>query len=280
MKRPGDRVDDSDTMHPTNADFGRRLVSTRTAATGGSTWVGAGIILLGVATFLLVPAAVKAQWRQFLPKSELVPWAACGLGVLSLCLGLRRYRRSGSAQHFYEAGACAVRGGRTTHVPYWAAEDVTFVVRSAGPRLERSLAFAGPKGQPTFSLRSDLAEGEEGDDRTPTAASVENVAACVIKAAASRIVTRVDSGEVVRWTAKLWLDQAGLRVGDSEIGRVVPWNVVDGVKDGSKSGTIEVYAFGAEQPVATAQTVDVNALPGFQAFMHLLDRGQAAAKAA
>jgi hypothetical protein len=165
-------------------------------------------------------------------------------------------------------------------VPYWAAEDVTFVVRSAGPRLERSLAFAGPKGQPTFSLRSDLAEGEEGDDRTPTAASVENVAACVIKAAASRIVTRVDSGEVVRWTAKLWLDQAGLRVGDSEIGRVVPWNVVDGVKDGSKSGVIEVYAFGVEQPVATAKTTDINALPGFHAFMELLARGQAAARAA
>ena len=55
---------------------------------------------------------------------------------------------------------------------------------------------------------------------------------------------------------------------------------MDGVKDGSRSGTIEVYAFGADLPVASAGTADANALPGFQAFMHLLDRGQAAARAA
>ena len=213
-------------MHPTNADFGRRLVSTRNAATGVFARVAAGLLLLGLAAFCLVPAAATRQWRQLLPHNERVAWASAGLGAVCVCLGYRRFRRSGSAQHFYEAGACREHGGRRTNLPYAQAEGVTFVVGSTGTRLERSLAFAGPAGEPAFSLRTDLADDEAGNDKTPAAASVENVAARVIKAAAHRLVDQVDRGEVVQWTAKLWLDQAGLRVGEI---RGVQWT---DVKDG------------------------------------------------
>jgi hypothetical protein len=94
------------------------------------------------------------------------------------------------------------------------------------------------------------------------------------------MVRRVDGGEVVQWAERLWLDPAGVRVGDPSQGRVVPWGSVEGVKDGSQSGRIEIYAFGSEEPVAAAQTHEPNALPGFQAFMHLLQRAQSTAQAA
>jgi len=109
---------------------------------------------------------------------------------------------------------------------------------------------------------------------------LQNVSTHVVKAVGEKIVERVDRGEVVQWTDKLWLDPAGLRIGDPAKGKFVPWVSVHGVKDGIQSGKIEVHAFGEEEPVATASTYAPNALPGFQAFMVLLDRGQAAAKAA
>jgi hypothetical protein len=84
----------------------------------------------------------------------------------------------------------------------------------------------------------------------------------------------------VQWAERLWLDPAGVRVGDPGQGRVVPWGTVEGVKDGGQSGRIEIYAFGSEEPVAAAQTDEPNALPGFQAFMHLLQRAQSTAQAA
>jgi len=71
---------------------------------------------------------------------------------------------------------------------------------------------------------------------------VQNVASRVTKAVAARMVRRVDGGEVVQWTEQLWLDPAGVRVGDAHQGRVVPWGTIEGVKDGSQSGRIEIYA--------------------------------------
>ena len=266
-------------MHSTNADFGRRLVSTKVPATGGFAWIGSGVLLLGLAAFTLLPLAATQRWRSILPGSAAIPCSAAALAAAAIAVGGRRFR-SGSAQHFHENGACFEQGGRRQATAYGDAEAVTFVVRTAGDRVERLLTFSGPGGRPAMYLASDLADGDAGDGRTPCAADAQNVASRVIKAVAARTVERVDRGEVVKWTDRLWLDQAGIRLDDAAGGKLVPWNVIDGVKDGSKSGRIEVYAFGSEQPVAAAMTHEANALPGFQAFMHLLDRGQAAARAA
>ena len=191
-----------------------------------------------------------------------------------------RLRRGGHGQHFYEEGACDERGGRRHLLAYADAGAVSFVVRASGVTIERSVSFVAPGGQPQFRLWTNLPDGDAGDGTIPTATQVNNVASCVTKAVAARMVRRVDGGEVVQWAERLWLDPAGVRVGDPSQGRVVPWGSVEGVKDGSQSGRIEIYAFGSEEPVAAAQTHEPNALPGFQAFMHLLQRAQSTAQAA
>jgi hypothetical protein len=268
-------------MDPTHADFGRRLYSRRISAAKGMLPIGVGVLLLAGAAFLAVHSPSARFWAHRLPPvGAYVPWAVAGLGVLNLAAGAWRRRRGGHDQHFYEDGACDQRGGRQQFLAYADAGAVTFVAQTSGGRVERSVSFVAPGGQPQFRLWTDLADGEESEDDRPTAAQVQNVASRVTKAVAARMVRRVDGGEVVQWTERLWLDPAGVRVGDAHQGRVVPWGTIEGVKDGSQTGRIEIYAFGSAEPVAAAQTTDVNALPGFQAFMHLLQRAQSTAQAA
>jgi hypothetical protein len=268
-------------MDPTNADFGRRLYSRQISAAKGLLPLGVGVLLLAGAAFLAINAPSARFWaRRLGPAGVYAPWAVAGTGVLNLAAGAWRRRRGGHEQHFYEDGACDQRGGRSLHLPYADAGAVTFVVRTSGDRVERSISFVAPGGQPLFRLYTDLADGEASEDDRPTANQVQNVASRVTKAVAARMVRRVDGGEVVQWTERLWLDPAGVRVGDAHQGRVVPWGTIEGVKDGSQSGRIEIYAFGSAEPVAAAETTDVNALPGFHAFMHLLERAQSTAQAA
>jgi hypothetical protein len=268
-------------MDPTNADFGRRLYSRRISGAKGLLPTGVGVLLLAAAAFLALHPPAARYWAHVLhPAGKYVPWSVAGLGVLNLAAGVWRRRRGGHEQHFYEDGACDRRGGRSDCLAYSDAGAVTFAVRTNGDRVERSVSFVAPGGQPLFRLWTDLADGEASEDDRPTANQVQNVASRVTKAVAARMVRRVDGGEVVQWTDRLWLDPAGVRVGDAHQGRVVPWGTIEGVKDGSQSGRIEIYAFGSAEPVAAAQTDDVNALPGFQAFMHLLERAQSSAQAA
>jgi hypothetical protein len=268
-------------MDPTNADFGRRLFSRRISAARGLFPVGVGVLLLAGAVFLALHSPSASFWaKRLAPVGAYVPWAVAGLGILNLAAGLWRRRHACHEQHFYEDGACDQRAGRAHYLAYADAGAVTFVVRANGDRVERSISFVAPGGQPLFRLYTDLADGEASEDDRPTANQVQNVASRVTKAVAARMVRRVDGGEVVQWTERLWLDPAGVRVGDAHQVRVVPWGTIEGVKDGSQSGRIEIYAFGSAEPVAVAQTLDVNALPGFQAFMHLLERAQSTAQAA
>ena len=267
-------------MFPTRAEFGRRLFSKQGPPAGGCFWVCTGILLLAMGTVTALRMGIATSWEQLLSDPFRAQWVIGGLGLFCVCLGVRQLRQITSSQHYFEEGACHERGRETKWLAYGDAERVTYQVRTVRGRPERSLDFSGAGGDPRFQLWAEMAEVEAGDDETASFAQVDNIATRAIRAVAARMIRRVDGGEVVKWTGSLWLDPAGLRVGDSPGGRLVPWAAVEGVKDGNQSGKIEVYAFGAAQPVAAATTFDVNALPGYHAFMHLLDRGQAAAKAA
>jgi hypothetical protein len=267
-------------MYPTRAEFGTRLFSKQGPPAGGNFWVGMGVLLLAMGGVTAVRMGIATSWEQLLSEPFRAQWVIGGLGLFCVCLGVRQLRRTVASQHYYELGACHERGRETRWLAYGEAEQVTYQVRTVRGRPERSLDFAGPGGEPRFQLWAVLTDGEPADGETATFAQIDNVATRAVKAVAEKFIARVDRGEVVKWTGSLWLDPAGLRVGDPANGKFVPWGAVDGVKDGAHTGRIEVYAFGGAQPVAAATTFDANALPGLQAFMHLLDRGQAAAKAA
>jgi hypothetical protein len=267
-------------MYPTRAEFGTRLFSRESPPAGGYFWIGMGVLLLAMGTVTAVRMGIASSWEQLLSEPFRAQWVIGGLGAFCVCLGVRQLRRTSSAQHFYEQGACHERGRETRWLAYGDAEQVTYQVRTVRGRPERSLDLAGPGGEPRFQLWADSADVEPGDGETATFAQIDNVAIRAVNAVASKMIARVDRGEVVKWTGSLWLDPAGLRVGDPASGRFVPWAAIEGVKDGAQSGKIEVYAFGSSQPVAAATTFDSNALPGLKAFTYLLDRGQAAAKAA
>lgn len=267
-------------MDPTRAEFGRRLFSKHAPPAGGYFWVGMGMLLLAMGTVTALRMRSAPGWEQLLSEPYRAQWVIGGLGAFCACLGIRQLRQTTSALHFYEDGACAERGREMRSLAYRDADRVTYEVRTIRGRPERSLDFAAAGGEPRFQLWAVLQEVESGDTETATFAQIDNVAVRVIAAVAARMVQRVDSGEVVSWTDRLWLDPAGLRVGGPAQGKFVSWAAVDGVKDGAHTGKIEVYAFGAEQPVATAITYSANALPGYKAFMQLLDRAQSAARAA
>jgi hypothetical protein len=261
-------------MKPANADFGRRLLSRTTAGGGGFFWMALGVLLVALGLYFLKEVKSVLPWSDVFSRADRAWWVIGGLGLASVGLGARRFRR-GNAQHFYEDGAGHDRGGRRDLLAYADVESVIYSVRTVRGRLERTLEFAGPGGQPHFTLWTNLDDGDKGDGKVTTAADVQNVASRVAKAVAARMVEWVDRNAAVKWTIHLKLTPDGLRVGDDAAGDMVPWSAIDGVKDGSRSGKIEVYAFGRSEPVATALTRDVNALPGYHAFMRLLDRAQA-----
>lgn len=264
-------------MRAANADFGNRLFTKQGPPPRGLTWVFAGLLLVGAALFVQFGAVAPQPWAEWLlsVRFNYGHWAAGGLGVLLACVGAARRRSTRSARHFFEAGASYERGGRRQSLAYSDVETVTYAVQAAEGRVRRSLEFAGPGGKPQMRLYTELAEDEAGDERVASVAEVENVSTRVVRTVAARMLQRVDGGEVVQWTGRLWLDQAGVRL-DEPQGKLVPWGAIDGVKDGSTDGQIQVYAFGLPQPVAAAMTFEPNALPAFQAFQHLLDRAQAA----
>ena len=267
-------------MYPSRAEFGRRLFSKHDPPAGGYFWIGMGVLLLAMGALTALRTRSTPTWEQLLSGPDRAQWIIGGLGAFCVCLGIRQLRQVVSAQHFFEQGACHERGREARWLAYGDAAQVTYQVRTVRGRPERSLDFAGAGGEPRFQLWAEMGEVEPGDDQTASFAQVDNVATRAVHAVASKMIQRVDGGEVVKWTGSLWLDPAGVRVGDPANGRFVPWASVEGVKDGAQTGKIEIYAFGSPQPVAAATTVDVNALPGFKAFMYLLDRGQAATKAA
>jgi hypothetical protein len=266
-------------MRHADGDFGRRLLTRKTGSGGGLFWIALGALLVVVGVHFLHEAKSVVPWKDLLSRGDRAWWVIGGLGLASSGLGARRFSL-GSGDHFYEGGACHDRGGRRASLDYSDVESVTYAVRTAGGRLERTLEFAGPGGEPRFTLRTHLDDGDAGDGKAPTAADVQNVASRVARAVAARMVEWVDRSAAVRWTSHLKLTPDGLRVGNDAGGDaavdVVPWSAIDGVKDGSRSGKIEVYAFGRSEPVATALTRDVNALPGYHAFMRLLERAQTA----
>ena len=263
-------------MPPANADLGNRLFVKQGPPPRGIGWVLAGMVLVGAALFLQFAAVPARPWEEWVlsVRFNYVHWAAGGFGALLVCLGAFRRRSTRSARHFFADGACNERGGRRQTLAYGEVETVTYAVRTADGRVQRSLEFAGPGGRPQMRLSTDLNDDEAGDERVASAAEVENVSTRVVRAVAARMLERVDRGEVVKWTDRLWLDQAGVRL-DEPQGKLVPWGAIDGVKDGSADAQIQVYAFGLPQPVAATLTYEPNALPGFQAFRHLLDRAQA-----
>lgn len=262
-------------MHPANADYGRRLLSRKNGASGGFFWVALGILLVALGLYFLRETKSVLRWREVFTRGDRAWWVIGGLGAASLGLGARRFRSGGSAQHFYEDGASHERGWRRQSLAYADVESVIYSVRTIRGRLERTLEFAGPAGQPQFTLWTNLDDGDAGDGKATTAADVQNVASRVSRAVAARMVEWVDRSAAVKWTSRLKLTPDGLLTGEAAGGTLVPWSAIDGVKDGSRSGKIEVYAFGKSEPVATALTRDVNALPGYHAFMRLLERAQA-----
>jgi hypothetical protein len=261
-------------MRPVKAEFGRCLLSRKTRSGGGVVWVVLGVLLVAAGLLFLREIKSTRSWQKVLSDGDRAWWVIGGLGVASVCLGVRRFQSGGSAQHFYDTGACHERDGRREKLAYADVETVTYSVRTLGTRLERTLEFGGPGGQPQFRLWTTLDDGEAGDGKATTAADVQNVASRVAKAVAERMIEWVGRGAAVRWTDQLGLTPEGLRLGGTAAGDIVPWTAIDGVKDGSRTGRIEVYAFGGTQPVATAQTRDVNALPGYHAFMGLIERAQ------
>jgi hypothetical protein len=260
-------------MQPATADFGRRLLSRKTAGGGGFFWTLLGVLLSALGLYCLREAKSALPWREVFSRGDRAWWVIGGLGLASIGLGARRFG-GGSAQHFYEDGASHERGRRHP-LAYADVESVTYSVRTVRGRLERTLEFAGPGGQPHFTLWTNLDDGDAGDGKAATAADVQNVASRVSRAVAARMVEWVDRSAAVKWTSRLKLTPDGVLTGEAADGTLVPWSAIDGVKDGSRSGKIEVYAFGKSDPVATALTRDVNALPGYHAFMRLLERAQA-----
>ena len=277
VKGETDRVDDTDAMSHANADFGNRLVTKQGPPPRGLAWVFFGALLVGGGFFLefaKVPAGPWAQ-RASLARTHHAHRAAGGLGAFGICVGFFRLRGTRSARHFYHSGATYERGGRRQSLAYADVETVTYAVRTDGDRVQRSLEFVGPGGKPRMRLATDLADDEAGDERVASVAEVVNVSTRVVGIVTAKMIERVDQGEVVKWADKLWLDPAGVRLGEPQ-GKLVPWGAVEGVKDGSTDGRIEVYAFGLSQPLAATMTHEPNALPGYNAFRYLLDRAQAA----
>lgn len=263
-------------MRPANATYGQLLFSRKTVPATGFAWVFVSLLSLALAALILFETKSTRRWDEFQSEAGRAQWVVGGLGILGLGFGIRRSLQAGGAEEFYENGASHRRNGGRKWLAYADVENVTYVVRPVEDRLERTLALAGPKGNPTIHLQSN---GDEvGGSGTASEAQIENVSSHVVKAVAERIIERVDRGEVVKWNDQLSLDPAGLRLAESGPVRFVTWPAIDGVKDGSQSGKIEIYAFGGQELVATALTSDVNALPCYEAFMRLLDRGQAAAK--
>ena len=264
-------------MPPARTDHGNRLFVKQGPPPRGLAWVFAGLLLIGGGLFVEFAKATAGPWTQWasLARSYHGHRAAGGVGACAACFGFLRRRGTRSARHFFHSGACYERGGRRQSLAFADVETVTYAVRTDGGRVRRSLEFAGPGGSPRMRLSTDLADDEAGDERVTSVAEVENVSTRVVAAVAAKMLERVDRGDVVKWTGKLWLDPAGVRLGEPQ-GRLVPWGAVEGVKDGSTDGRIEVYAFGLSQPVAAALTHEPNALPGFHAFRHLMDRAQAA----
>lgn len=276
LNRAPNPSDNPDAMHPTHSDFGRRLFTKTGSVGGGSGWLVVAVLLLAFAAFILWETRATRHWSDYRSPAGVAQWAVTGIAFFSVGLAVRGLRRGRFSRHLFEEGTCYEGGGHRQWLAYRDVETVSYSVRSAGGRTERSLAFAGAGGQPRVRLRTELREDEAGDDATPGVAEIDNVSARVVKAVAARMIERVDRGEVVNWTGALWIDPAGVRIGGQADGNFVPWTAIDGVKDGGQNGRIEIYAFG--QSVASAATSDANALPGLQAFMLLLDRGQAAAR--
>ena len=268
-------------MQSANTAFGRRLFVKKTPATSGVFCAFVGAVLLALAALIYVdPAYVRPHIRSLSDARLLVAYSAGGLGLLCVFVGAMHVRRVACTRQFFEGGAWIDRGGRRVSLAFADAETVTFAVHTVRGQPERLLVITGSGGRPEVRLTSSD-DGEDANDiESASVAELENVSTFAIRAVGMRMVERVDRGEVVKWTDKLWLDPAGLRLEEPTKGPFVPWPAIDGVKDGKQSGRIEVYAFGGPEPVATALTTGVNALPAFQAFMVLLDRGQAAAKAA
>lgn len=264
-------------MHPTNADFGRRLFSRRTTATRGYMWICAGGCIVTLALLALSDAGLALAQHPLV--SDALPYARWGIAALSGCcclIGLRHVLKyAGRAKHFYELGACVENGRRRQWLLYADVETVTYRTRAGGewPR-SRWLEFSGPRGEPRVTLFTDMAAGEPGDDHRSSVAEVQDVLRRVAGAVTSRMVEQLNRREAVRWAGWLWLTAAGVRLGEKSGDTLIPWADVDGVKDGSQNGQIEIYAFGNPKPVAAAPADAPNALPGFEAFMLFLDQAQ------
>jgi hypothetical protein len=268
-------VDDADTMRAANAKFGQLIYCRNTAHRTGSAWIGVGVLALGLAALIFWESKPTRTWNEYRSEMGRAQCAAGGLGILGVCFGIRRRFQARCAEEFYETGLSYHRHGRRRSLAYADLEKVTHNARMVEGQLERTLTLAGPGGNPTIHLRSC---GEEATRAEASADEMEKVSTQVVKAVAERIVERVDRGEVVKWSDQMSIDPAGLRLNESAPVKFVSWPAIDGVKDGSQNGKIEVYAFGGQELVATAPASGVNALPCYEAFLRLLDRGQAAAK--
>jgi hypothetical protein len=269
-------------MDPAPDPFGKLLLSRTTLAKRRFVWfvwAFVGVVALGAAGVCALEAGNDWSVQAALTPTGRTSVAVGVMAVLSIGVAMRRFARAETTWDFHENGAWEQRGRRRAGLRYADVEAVRYAVRTAEGRIDRTLEFSGATPKVQFELWTDLGEGESGDEETPTAAAVESVASCVVKTVAERIIERVDRGEVVKWADGVWLDPAGVRTEHPTTGKFVPWIAIHGVKDGGQDGLIQIFAYGHAELVASARTDGINALATYHAFMRLLDRGQASAKA-